>query len=115
LQETLAGGSASQGANTGGTNAAQVGLGVRLGSIDPVMSAGSLQPTGNPTDVAIQGDGWLEVGLGDPEPTASVRPSPPPSAGPAGGRRTRPVDDNRLAGTTGRRPGYVWRRPVNPR
>jgi flagellar hook protein FlgE len=77
LQETLAGGSASNGANTGGTNAAQVGLGVQLGSIDPVMSAGSLQPTGNATDVAIQGDGWFQVGLGDPEPTAGGTPGSP--------------------------------------
>jgi flagellar hook protein FlgE len=78
LQQTLAGGSAS-GANTGGTNAAQVGLGVQLGSIDPVMTDGSLQPTGNPTDVAIQGEGWFQVGLGDPEPTAGGTPSAPAS------------------------------------
>ena len=63
LQQTLYGGSAG-GANTGGTNAAQVGLGVQLGSIDAVMTGGSFQPTGNPLDVAIQGDGWFQVTLG---------------------------------------------------
>jgi flagellar hook protein FlgE len=69
LQQTLYGGSAG-GANTGGTNAAQVGLGVQLGSIDGVMTGGSFQPTGNPLDVAIQGDGWFEVTMGDPtDPT----------------------------------------------
>jgi flagellar hook protein FlgE len=63
LQQTLYGGSAG-GANTGGTNAAQVGLGVQLGSIDGVMTGGSFQPTGNPLDVAIQGDGWFQVTMG---------------------------------------------------
>jgi flagellar hook protein FlgE len=60
----------------GGANAAQVGLGVQLGSIDNVMSAGALQSTGNTLDVAIQGDGWFRVGLaGSPtagDPTAGV-------------------------------------------
>ena len=41
----------------GGSNAVQVGLGVQLGSIDNHMSTGALQTTGNPLDVAIQGDG----------------------------------------------------------
>ena len=45
LQQTLYGGSA-EGPNTGGTNSAQVGLGVQLGSIDSVMTDGSLQATG---------------------------------------------------------------------
>jgi len=65
LQQTLFGGSA-QGPNTGGTNAAQIGLGVQLGSIDAMMGSGSLQSTGNATDMAIQGDGWFRVWNGDP-------------------------------------------------
>ncbi|QEC46845.1 flagellar hook-basal body complex protein [Baekduia soli] len=77
LQQTLAGGSASNGANTGGTNAAQVGLGVQLGSVDPVMGEGSLQSTGNSLDVAIQGDGWFQVGLGDPAPAGGGTPAAP--------------------------------------
>ena len=40
---------------SGGANAAQVGLGIQLGSIDNLMPAGALQTTGNPLDVAIQG------------------------------------------------------------
>jgi flagellar hook protein FlgE len=68
LQQTFNGGSAS-GPNTGGTNAAQVGLGVQLGSVDAVMGEGSLQNTGNPLDVAIQGEGWFRVAQGAP-PTA---------------------------------------------
>jgi flagellar hook protein FlgE len=45
----------------GGQNAAQIGLGVRLGSIDNLMSAGALQATGNVSDLAISGDGWFRV------------------------------------------------------
>lgn len=58
--------------NQGGTNASQVGLGVQLGSIDNVMNSGAFQPTGNVTDVAIQGDGWFRVAAGAPPavPTA---------------------------------------------
>ncbi|SEK21994.1 flagellar hook protein FlgE [Carnobacterium iners] len=37
-----------------GTNAQQVGLGVQVGSIDTVMSGGSLQSTGRPLDFAIE-------------------------------------------------------------
>jgi flagellar hook protein FlgE len=46
-------GASGASAATGGTNAAQVGLGVGLG-------------TGNPLDVAIQGDGFFELAEGDP-------------------------------------------------
>ena len=67
LQQTLAGGS----------NAAQVGLGVGLGSIDNLMTGGARQTTGNPLDVAIQGDGWFQVGLGDPEPAGGGTPAAP--------------------------------------
>ncbi|MCW3004940.1 MAG: flagellar hook-basal body complex protein [Conexibacter sp.] len=74
LQQTLYGGSA-EGPNTGGTNAAQVGLGVQLGSVDALMAPGSMQPTGNPLDVAIQGEGWFRVGLGDPSTTPPTKPA----------------------------------------
>jgi flagellar hook protein FlgE len=78
LQQTMYGGSA-QGPNTGGTNAAQVGLGVQLGSVDAVMGDGSMQATGNPLDVAIQGEGWFRVGLGDPGDATATPPVPPAS------------------------------------
>jgi len=74
LEQTLSGGSA-QGPNTGGTNSAQVGLGVQLGSVDAVMGSGSMQTTGNPLDVAIQGDGWFRVGQGDPTTTPATLPT----------------------------------------
>jgi flagellar hook protein FlgE len=49
-----------------GTNPLQVGLGVHVGSIDNNMSAGGVESTGSATDVAIQGDGFLQVGSGAP-------------------------------------------------
>ncbi|WP_320669644.1 flagellar hook-basal body complex protein [Patulibacter defluvii] len=53
-------------ADTGGTNATQVGLGVKVGSIDNLTGGSSPQMTGNPLDVAIQGEGWFTVARGTP-------------------------------------------------
>jgi flagellar hook protein FlgE len=64
------GGGATTG--TGGTNAAQVGLGAQIGSIDVQMTGGALQTTGNPLDVAISGEGWFRVG-----PSAGGTPTAP--------------------------------------
>src|SRR5215211_7792828 len=58
LTQLQRGASGATGAN-GGTNAAQVGLGV--GSIDNLMTGGALQTTGNSLDVAIQGEGFFRV------------------------------------------------------
>src|SRR4051812_18900718 len=52
-------GGAAPNAAQGGANAAQVGLGVQLNSIDNQMQSGALQTTGNVLDVAIQGEGWF--------------------------------------------------------
>ncbi|HEY3019638.1 MAG TPA: flagellar hook-basal body complex protein [Solirubrobacteraceae bacterium] len=78
LQQLMRTSSAS-GAGYGGANAAQIGLGVGLGTIDNLMSSGAVQATGNALDVAIQGDGWFRTGAGTPTPGT-------PTAGvPAGG------------------------------
>ncbi|GGM61048.1 flagellar hook protein FlgE [Dactylosporangium sucinum] len=45
----------------GGTNPAQVGLGVRLGAINTNFIQGSAQTTGRATDVMISGDGFFVV------------------------------------------------------
>lgn len=58
-------------ATAGGSNPVQVGLGVKLGSVDSVMSQGALQSTGNPLDVAIQGPGWFRVGPTTPPAAAT--------------------------------------------
>ena len=55
-------GGAAPGTGQGGSNAAQVGLGSQVGSIDNLMGGGALQTTGNTFDVAISGDGWFRVG-----------------------------------------------------
>jgi flagellar hook protein FlgE len=55
-------GGAAPGPGQGGSNSAQVGLGSQVGSIDNLMTGGSLQTTGNPLDVAINGEGWFRVG-----------------------------------------------------
>ena len=61
LSQTLQGASLGNGA-VGGTNPQQVGLGVRVGSIDTLMSQGGLQSTSKPTDMAIQGNGYFMLG-----------------------------------------------------
>jgi flagellar hook protein FlgE len=45
----------------GGTNAAQIGLGVQLSGIDNLMGSGAIQSTGNSLDCAIQGDGFFRI------------------------------------------------------
>lgn len=60
LADTYSAGAAA-GATTGGQNARQVGLGVALGGIQNQMGAGALQSTGNPLDVAINGEGYFRV------------------------------------------------------
>jgi flagellar hook protein FlgE len=59
-------GAAGPGGGLGGRNAAQVGLGVQIGSIDNLMGSGALQSTGEVTDLAIQGPGMFIVGSGAP-------------------------------------------------
>ncbi|MDQ1634197.1 MAG: flagellar hook protein FlgE [Frankiaceae bacterium] len=48
----------------GGINPMQIGLGVRVASIDMTDTQGALQSTGRPTDVAISGAGFLAVRQG---------------------------------------------------
>jgi flagellar hook protein FlgE len=47
--------------STGGINAAQVGLGSQIGSIDTQFTQGTLETTGNNTDLAIQGNSFFMV------------------------------------------------------
>ena len=48
----------------GGGNPVQIGLGVITGTISPVFSQGSIESTREPTNVAIQGDGFFMVAKG---------------------------------------------------
>lgn len=47
----------------GGTNVAQVGLGVKIGSIDRNFNSGALQSTGIRTDAAIDGNGFYVLNI----------------------------------------------------
>ena len=76
LTQLQRGASGAAGGN-GGANAAQVGLGTQLGSIDNLMQSGALQSTGNPYDVAIQGNGFFRVA---PSAAATGTPTPNPGA-----------------------------------
>ncbi len=56
---------ASRGTDTeGGTNALQVGSGVQIGSIDTNFTQGTLESTGNATDLAIQGPSFFVLAKG---------------------------------------------------
>jgi flagellar hook protein FlgE len=54
-------GAGAPGEAAGGTNPAQVGLGVRLAAITNNFAQGSAQTTGRSTDLMIQGDGFFVV------------------------------------------------------
>lgn len=64
LSQTIQGASLGNGTTVGGTNPQQIGLGVRVGSIDMGMQQGGLQATSRPTDLAIQGNGFFMLGEG---------------------------------------------------
>jgi flagellar hook protein FlgE len=57
-------GAGAPGPNQGGTNPAQVGLGVRLTGVTVNFAQGATQLTGRSTDFAIQGDGFFVVDQG---------------------------------------------------
>jgi flagellar hook protein FlgE len=48
----------------GGVNPLQIGNGTSIGSIDNIFSQGTIQSTGNETDMAIRGDGFFVVSNG---------------------------------------------------
>ncbi len=64
LSQTISG-AAKPEENKGGVNPKQVGLGMTIASIDRIFTQGSLQTTGNQTDLAISGDGFFIVAEGD--------------------------------------------------
>ena len=49
----------------GGTNPMQVGLGTSIGSIDNLFAQGTLQATGQTTDLAVEGEGMFAARIGD--------------------------------------------------
>ena len=71
LSQLVAAGTGPNGFSAG-SNPIQVGLGVKVGSINNNMTAGGVESTGNATDVAIQGDGFLQVANGVPASTTAT-------------------------------------------
>lgn len=51
-------------ANIGGTNPQQMGSGVAVGGISPNMAQGNIVNTGNPLDLAIEGEGYFVLSDG---------------------------------------------------
>jgi flagellar hook protein FlgE len=64
LSQTISG-AAKPEENKGGVNPKQIGLGMTIASIDRLFTQGSLQTTGNQTDLAISGDGFFITARGD--------------------------------------------------
>jgi len=65
--------SSSASLNLGGTNPSQVGLGVSVQSINVNMNQGSLQPTGRPLDMAVDGKGYFIVAKGPGEAATGTK------------------------------------------
>lgn len=61
LSQTLSYAQAPTAGNLGGVNAQQVGLGVKVGAIDTIMTSGGLQSTNRDLDFAIEGTGFFMV------------------------------------------------------
>jgi flagellar hook protein FlgE len=61
LSQMMKAAGAPQDEDQGGTNPAQVGLGVRMAGINTNFTQGSAQNTGRPTDLMISGDGFFVV------------------------------------------------------
>lgn len=64
LSQSMNGAGAPQPGQSGGTNPAQVGLGVRLAAITLNFAQGASQLTGRSTDFSVQGDGLFIVDQG---------------------------------------------------
>ncbi|NQX46180.1 flagellar hook-basal body complex protein [Paenibacillus tritici] len=63
MSQTVSGVTAPGEEGQGGVNAKQIGLGVSIGSVDTMHTAGSAMTTNNPTDLRIDGDGFFLVKL----------------------------------------------------
>src|SRR5258708_5803145 len=60
ISQTLFGGTGDNpGSNFGGVNPQQVGLGTRVASIQALFTEGTIHSTGNSTDIALVGNGFM--------------------------------------------------------
>src|SRR4030066_111317 len=51
-------------ATVGGTNPQQMGSGVGVAGISPTMTQGGIENTGNPLDLAVEGEGYFVLSDG---------------------------------------------------
>lgn len=65
IYQTMRAAGAPSGDNAQYPEALQVGLGDRLSATNRIFTQGNLQSTGNPTDIAIQGEGFFAITLPD--------------------------------------------------
>ena len=61
LSQTISNEQAPNNNGSGGVNPKQVGLGVKVGAIDNIMTDGSLQSTNRELDFALEGNGYFAV------------------------------------------------------
>lgn len=61
MSQTVATAQSPQPGGRGGVNSQQIGLGVRVGSIDTIMENGAMQPTNRGLDFGIAGEGFFTV------------------------------------------------------
>lgn len=64
IYSSVPGGGAGDPNVLGGVNPGQVGIGTKVNGIFRNMLQGAIQPTGRPTDIAIDGDGFFVVSVG---------------------------------------------------
>ncbi|GAA0708987.1 flagellar hook-basal body complex protein [Paraclostridium ghonii] len=64
IYSSVPGGGAGDPNVLGGVNPGQVGIGTKVSGIFRNMLQGAIQPTGRPTDIAIDGDGFFVVSVG---------------------------------------------------
>ena len=102
IYQTMSGAS-GPGDGLGGINPVKVGLGVKVGSIETIHTGGSLQSTGNPTDMAIQGDGYFVIQNGNQQLFTRA------------GNFAMDRDGNMvMSGTGGKVQGYAYKDQVDP-
>ena len=65
LYQTLRPAGADSGADSQYPTGLQIGLGARLAATQRVFTQGNLQTTGNPTDIAIEGEGFFRIEMPD--------------------------------------------------
>lgn len=64
LNQSVASAQSPQAGGLGGVNPQQIGLGVKVGSIDTIMEGGAFQPTNRGLDFAIEGEGFFTLNDG---------------------------------------------------